>query len=270
MDDKKDLIIGAISNYNDFSVIKCWFESIKQSGFTGDVCVLATNLNESIIENIKKYTDIIFYCEPDTNLYASRFNYANKFLQKHSDTYRYVCLSDVRDLVFQRNISEIMPDLLKDKKIIAATENLIFKNESWNYSDIYNFFGFEKQQELANEEAYCAGLIAGESNYIKDLSLSIYELVKSSQHGGDQAAFNVLLHSEPWSSLTVVPKLEEAWCLNANISNAIPSVFQYLIEPSGVFNNSFVTNSNGNIFYIVHQYDRIQSWVNFYNERYAR
>ena len=38
---QKDLIIGAFNNYTDYDVLKPWVQSIKDTGFKGDIVLFA-------------------------------------------------------------------------------------------------------------------------------------------------------------------------------------------------------------------------------------
>jgi len=50
----KDVIIGGASNY-DWKKLQYWVKSIKQSGFTGDIVICATNISGETVRKLREY-----------------------------------------------------------------------------------------------------------------------------------------------------------------------------------------------------------------------
>ena len=50
---EKDLIIGAFTNYTDYDVLKPWVQSIKDTGFDGDIVLSAIDATDSIVQKLE-------------------------------------------------------------------------------------------------------------------------------------------------------------------------------------------------------------------------
>ena len=50
--EQKDLIIGAFNNYTDYDVLKPWVQSIKDTGFKGDVVLIAIGTTPELIKKL--------------------------------------------------------------------------------------------------------------------------------------------------------------------------------------------------------------------------
>ena len=48
----KDLIIGGASNY-DYDKLQYWINSIKQTDFTGDIVLCATNISKETLDKLE-------------------------------------------------------------------------------------------------------------------------------------------------------------------------------------------------------------------------
>ena len=76
----KDLIIGGASNYN-WDQLKYWVNSIKQTGFKGDIVLVATNMSgetvNKLVENLILYHSTIVWHK---NISKYNQNYQNQAL----------------------------------------------------------------------------------------------------------------------------------------------------------------------------------------------
>ena len=111
----KDLIIGGASNY-DWDQLKFWVNSIKRSGFEGDIAIVGTNMKKATIEKLQKEGIILnLYgrLNADGDMIApsngaphvERFFYLWNFLETTSEEYNNVITTDTRDVIFQKNPS---------------------------------------------------------------------------------------------------------------------------------------------------------------------
>ena len=115
---EKDLIIGGASNY-DYEKLQYWVNSIKQTEFSGDIVICATNITKETIDKLsKKNVTVYAYGVPDGNggfksetrlaPHVERFFYLWGFLNEHRENYRYVVVTDTRDVIFQTNPSDFI------------------------------------------------------------------------------------------------------------------------------------------------------------------
>jgi len=89
----------------------------------------------------------------------------------------------------------------------------------------------------------------------------------------DQAAYNILLGFGPWKDFAHTTTLKEAWAINAHVTNK-PDLIQklepYLLEKRPHMNGEgFICNDDGVPFCIVHQYDRVPEWMEYYSKKYG-
>ena len=140
------LIIGAFRGYT-FNQVKPWIESINQCGFTGDKVLIGLSTTKETIQKIADagFTAINGGNEPPKMMFhMERFLHINNYLSQHWQDYRYVVTTDVRDVIFQTNPSVFMSNIMKpglDISMIASSEAIQIKNESWNRDNIIKCFG---------------------------------------------------------------------------------------------------------------------------------
>ena len=114
---KQDLIIGASTNY-DWNKLKYWINSIKMSGFSGDIALILMNCDK---DTVKKVTDagfavVGFNQDAEGNLtYQSQLMvHVERFLHIYnvlrSNEYRYVITTDVKDVVFQQDPTKFLEE----------------------------------------------------------------------------------------------------------------------------------------------------------------
>lgn len=269
---KKDLIIGAYTNYN-WDVIKYWVNSLDQSGFTGDKVVIAYNSSKTTVNELvnRNYTVQAFakdangdFVYPqDFVIVVTRFihlwNYLNN-LPNLSD-YRYVITTDMKDVIFQSNPSIWLEKHLNDKKICASSESLQYQNEAWGADNFQGSFP-ELWNLIKDKTIWNCGVQAGSIETMKDLWLQIYLTCSAGKRlNPDQAAYNLLLNLEPWKSITRFTASEEGWAAQLGTTmdqTKIENFKPFLLEATPKISDGCVTTSTGEIYPIVHQWDRIE------------
>ena len=105
----KDLIIGAYANYK-FDLLKPWINSIKETGFRGDIVLIAIDPDTHTVEQIEKSGVIVIKAKNETKqmIHMQRFLHVYNFLKWNGALYRYVITTDVRDVIFQKNPSDYL------------------------------------------------------------------------------------------------------------------------------------------------------------------
>lgn len=258
----KDVIIGCINNYTP-DVIKPWVESIIQSGFKGDKVVISFGLPTSTIEYlISKDFQVL-----ESSLEHGQFIHNRRFLDiwhflESSDQYRYVITTDVKDVIFQLNPSEWLEKNLT-KSILASSEYLKIQDEEWNSKNI--LLNYPHIHEIIKDkEAYNVGVLAGKADEFKHFCLQLYHFILTKgpeEWYADQAAFNCLIHMNHFKEIVQFLKENEGW--NCQLGTTLDPKMkdkcsQYHLEPIPTYdNNGNVYNSKNELFYLVHQYDRV-------------
>ena len=283
-----DIVLGAITNYN-FDQIKPWVTSLDQSGFKGVKALLCYNIPYSVTNELESrgYSTLCFqkndaeqryeYAHPNFSIVLDRFIHTWTFLSRleHSQDYRYLLLSDVKDVIFQKNPSDFWDT--QTASFIGASESIQYEFEPWGEQNMIRSFGQGVYEKMAQQTIINAGTISGLLPAMLDFCLQVYLTCSGSPRqvpgggGPDQAALNILLRSLPYQPLTRVMASEEGWAAQLGTTGdpTKTEAFQnFLLEPRPIFQNGLVCTSEGTPFYLVHQYDRVPAWKNEIEMRY--
>lgn len=269
---KKDLIVGAFCNY-PFEVLKPWIFSIKESGFSGDIILIAIDSKEQTIQQIEAcgVKTIGVKKSGKMMIHMLRFLHIYNYLKQYNNKYRYVITTDVRDVIFQKNPSEWL-DVHCKEGVVAQSESIRIKDEKWNRENIIKNFGADFYEDVKNNEVYNVGILAGEASFVKDLCFSLFQMsLNRPDWVADQAAYNMLLSFKPWSLVTYKATLADAWAINAHVTNKPDQLNEFgpfLLEGRPYMEEGIVKNAEGKIFVIVHQYDRVPEWMDFYMKKF--
>jgi hypothetical protein len=300
----KDLIVGVVDNY-DWDKIKYWANSIKASGFTGHKAIIAYNMNKATIDRLTQDDFMIVGMSPldnekgfvyDTSrgsIMTDRFMHIYQMLdQFHNQAgIGRVILTDVRDVVFQDNPSTRLDEILsKGHEIVLGSENLRYKDEPWGANNMRQSFSDFFYEKMADEEIFCAGVIAGTLDTIKDFCLNLWMIARAApQHvpgggGPDQAAMNIMISMEHLTYMIKRTSPEDAWVVHAGTS------FPAIQAGSGGIGEAFRQNpnmplpfikdieystvgdfvrANGEKIAIVHQWDRVPAWKELIEGKYG-
>lgn len=287
-DSNNDAVICSICNYRDYAIIKPWINSIRKTGFTGDVVIVAINVPNEICEQAINAGVYIYRCTDASSMHPNvlRFKYISEYLK--TKTYSKVVVTDARDVVFQANPFNYLYRLDEKYKIVASSENILIKNEPWMRDNLISTFGVHVYENIKDTEALCAGVIAGDSEHVARLCDEVFtESVLAngsastitgawnerehwstwSKDPADQAAYNVLLRSIEWADLLKVCGTDEDWNINIGVSQY--NSRELLIHDNGHIEHDIVKNSSGQVFHVLHQYDRIYQLKNAVLDRYA-
>lgn len=276
---EKDLIIGAFNNYTDYDVLKPWVQSIKDTGFKGDVVLFAIGTTPELVKKLIEEGVIVISVPRNDKMmiHMQRFIHIYNFLKENAGVYRFVVSTDVRDVIFQFDPTNYLDDRINPmymSGLLASSEAIKIKDEEWNRENIKKNFGEYFYNEVEENEVCNVGVLAGRAEIIKELCFFLYQFsINRPDWVCDQAAYNILLNTKSWSSPTLVTKLKDAWAVNAHVTNK-PDMLEkfgpYLLEerPS-MDKDGLVKNSKGVPFVIVHQYDRVPEWMEYYSKKYG-
>jgi hypothetical protein len=292
---KKDLIIGGASNYG-WEELKYWVNSIKKSGFSGDIALVATNIKKSDIEKLVSMGVILslygkqdnegnFVAHSNGAPHVERFFYLWNFLNTTKESYRYVITTDTRDVVFQTNPSEWLDCNLIQHFLVASCEGIRYKNEPWNNKNMYDTFGPFFHNMHKDNLIYNVGTIAGDFDYVKGLLLTIFQMsINRPIPIVDQAVYNMIINTIPWYHDTYMAMNEDGWAiqlgatvesirsgkgdLGMSYQNNIDEYLPLYEDDQPNLVDGHVVNKHGTKFCIVHQYDRTLAWQNDIMELY--
>lgn len=282
---KRDLIIGGASNYT-WDQLKYWVNSIRKSGFKGDVALVGTNYTKETIDRLTDEGVILSLygkknekgdiTAPSNNApHVERFFYLWNFLNETGpDTYRSVITTDTRDVVFQTNPSEWLEDNLIAHMIIASSEGMRYKNEPWGNQNLLETFGPYFHNILKEELIYNVGTIAGDFESVKGLLSFIFHLsVNRAIPIVDQAVYNFIINQPPFLFDTMFSDNSHGWAIQlgttlgavesgkgdlGTIFKDDPAKYEQMYEDEQpVIEDGVVKTKEGKPFCIVHQYDRV-------------
>ena len=275
---KKDLIIGAFKNYN-FNTIKPWIQSINECGFDGDKVIISIN---SSVDTNKKLEESGFRVISKTSggnmmFHMERFSHIYDYLKINSEKYRYVITTDVRDVIFQTDPFVYVENVLQNsnKHIIAVSESIKIKNEPWNKDNIIKSFGQYFYDDVAEQDVYNVGTLAGDVDHIRDLCGMLFQLsYNRADWVADQASYNILLNWKPYTDITHYSTLNDAFTCNLHVTHKPEQMALFgphLLEPRPIFvDGVMLDGENKKPFCIVHQYDRVPELVKFVQEKYEQ
>ncbi len=276
---EKDLIIGAFNNYTDYDVLKPWVQSIKDTGFTGDTVLFAIGTTPELVKKLIEEGVIVIPVPRNDKMmiHMQRFIHIYNFLKENEGVYRYVVSTDVRDVIFQSNPFDYLEDRVDSMFVtglVASSEAIRIEDEEWNRENIRKNFGDYFYNEVKENEVCNVGVLAGRSVLIRELCFYLYQFsMNRPDWVADQAAYNILLGSKLWSAKTHMTRLKDAWAVNAHVTNKpdlVEKLKPYLLEKAPTMSDDGrIINSDGIPFVIVHQYDRVPEWMEYFSKKYG-
>jgi len=273
----KDLIIGTSTRYG-WQQLKNWVMSIKSTSFTGDVVLVVMECDQTTVEQLTQEGVKVVPVNSTLDyrskipVHVERFIHMYHFLKNNE--YRYVISTDVKDVIFQANPIDWIEKNIGSAKLMCASESLLYKDEPWGNDNLMQTFGKYIYNEFHEKEIFNVGTLAGEHKYIKDLMLSLFlSSINRPIPIVDQATYNVMMHTEPWLTVTKHCKSEDGWACQLGTTGDPTKLSHFkpnLLEPIPVIKDGKVYTSHGesNLFYIVHQYDRVPTLKEAIDARY--
>lgn len=287
---ERDLLIGVVTYDRTWDDIKVWYKSARDSGYTGDITILIYG-GENREQYAKHVDDLSFdlkFIPPDneniktlSDFMTWRFKWIYDYLKSYSQ-YRYVCITDVNDVVFQDDWS--VKCKFFDDGVIVGGENLKYADEPWSRHNMLTCFGSEEFADIRDEEIQCAGVIAGTALDVRGFCLCLWALAhtgKPSANGGgpDQAAMNILLSETGAYNAETIDFIahlgthsEAIKAGSGDVSLAGVDIFEKFIGPEHeIYDNEgdYSVEFEGRVIPIVHQYNRIPYLKEFFRNKYA-
>jgi hypothetical protein len=191
------------------------------------------------------------------------FNYRHflyyDYLLKHGRRFRNVLITDVKDVIFQRDAFSFPVG----DRIHVAMENLDIPLGDCPWTSQWVLAGYSPEvlERLKDKEMSCAGTtLASVPRMMRYLELMLAEIerMKDAYECADQAAHNLLLHE---GKLDPVQR-------HYNFSGPILTVGtepRYRLNEAGK-----LLNRDGSVIAIVHQYDRHPDLVRIVNRKIGR
>lgn len=234
--------------------------SLNKSGYSGKKIALVYDIEDETYAFLKSNGWELFEGVLSEHIILQRFKDAyyliTNFYEGHEK--EPILWVDIKDIVFQKNPQDWIERNMK-KPIMAFSECVLLKDDDWAVVNSGTSFPMEWEW-MKHKISYCAGTIVGEAKQLADLFLHIYRWSRTTSNPdqlSDQAAFNVLINLSNFKHIVQFVNQEEGFVTQLGTVLIKKDVFkEKLIEPSPNFKNNKFYNSNGNEFYLIHQYDR--------------
>lgn len=293
-----DTVVGCIAGLS-FEQIAPWVASLDACGFRGRRVVIHVRADSQTVTELNRrgYETYDASClhkgknqllegnsvrrvwrrrkgNRNDEISVNRFYYIWYFLSQvaTSPFGRYLMAIDARDVIFQRNPSLWLERNLGQKLLVVGCESLRYEDEPWSAKTMQECFGPHLWRACRHNLIYNAGTIAGDFRTMLDLCLLVYLLSPGNRVVySDQHALNLLLGSAVYQEITCFASSEDGWACQAGAiadPKLLPKVGHYLTCPRPVFDGEFVRTAAGEIFTLVHQYERVPEWNIPLREKY--
>ena len=277
---KKNLIIGGCTNYG-INQLKPWVLSVLETAPEADKVMCIGNASSETRTWLQdcgfKLVDM-----PNLNIpvHVLRFLSIHNFLKDNYLNYNYVVTTDVKDVIFQSDPFEYLSSQDSIINIIAGSESIAYKDEPWGDDNLKSAYGPYVYEMYKDKIIYNVGTIGGQSGYVKDLIFNIFtNAINRPIPIVDQAVFNVLIHTVPLRHTVFFADQKDGWAVQAG-TTADPSKIEYfrpnLVEAEPIFEDGVVKTgedgyncTKGTPFVIVHQYDRVPEWKEYFYNKYG-
>ena len=247
---KKKLIMGAVSGYN-FEQIRPFIVSLRKAGYTGDVCFFAADLPERTLAYLK-LLDVDVVSLPQEEHFSgmavsiTRFMLYQAVLSRQGDAYEGVMLTDVRDVLFQRDPFEF--DYSGKVCCFLEDDGMRIQDCPMNAEWLRSKYGETTLARIGHNPISCVGTIIGS---VPQVLLYLERLLEDLQPpfnipGDDTAVHNYMLYTHQITDVS----------LFANENGPVMTL-GYKKTHSFQFNAAgLLLNDAGEIVNTLHQYDR--------------
>lgn len=270
---QKNLILTIIHGY-DYPFVEPFIKSLKTIGYTDDLVIfisdkvsIATKKKlkqqgailieyNSVFPFIDSYKNSFENIHPSVTINNYRFILFLHFLKQSGTNYKNVMLTDVRDVIFQKQPFDGIDENLY---LFLEDQSQTFKNSELNYTWLSDAAGKEFANSVLNEVVSCAGVVIGPTSLIINYLEYIKEKLSFKnklEWGLDQGIHNSYAYHEKSEHVKLV-SYNVPMVLTLGASNT------YHLNKAGL-----LTNSDGLIYPIIHQYDRIEELFMYFKKKY--
>lgn len=197
MSPPETIVLGAI-NHHDWPVVAPWIRSLRGTGFTGRVILVAyEDISADVIKKMELEGVDVRRAKMEISVNRGRFKDFEAILRELPKD-AFVVTTDVRDVVFQTHPEGMrkLLDAAEGKELAVSSEGWCYRESDWNYRTLKTVFP-AYEEKMLNEEVYCSGVIIGTAGAMADLSARIWELSREApSFNGDQVALNIIMREK--------------------------------------------------------------------------
>ena len=258
---QKNLIIGLIKGYT-WQIIKPFFISLISAKIQNyELVVFVDKLSEETLDKIKLCGAIIKDI-PEKNLgfqdlVKYRWKLFSDFLKENKDKYNLVFATDVKDVIFQKDIFKYYNST---KPFISFNlEDTTLRNPL-NKNWVRNFCKTNEEYfKIADEQVISEGTIISTIDKFIEFADTLWQEISNLSNINDQGAINYLIYYKKLlnDSIIMSDNTGPIMALGVTGTNKI------LLD-----SNNNVLNNKGKIAAVVHKYDRKPDIVRKINKKY--
>ena len=181
------------------------------------------------------------------NVYCVRFPLYYLYLAGKRDQYARIMLSDVRDVIFQRDPFDF--EFADELCVFLEDDRQKMGECPYNSLWIRTGFGDNVLSEIGNEIASCSGVTIGSYEAIMEyLELMVDQMVRLKAHpsGMDQGVHNYLLYTRQLKNARVFH----------NLLGPVFTMGKTVDLETSFDDEGFVLNKDRSVAHVLHQYDR--------------
>jgi hypothetical protein len=264
----KNLIIGGFTNYG-INQLKPWVISAKEVAGDNDVVLVYGNATDETLDWLVEQNVVIVPMLQVQNvpIHVLRFLSIYEYLDKHWQYYNYVVTTDVKDVYFQTDPFKF----LVDRKLVIASEGLKYKDEPWGNENLFQAYGPYVYDKFKDNEIFNVGTFGGKSEYVKDMVFHIFTNgINRPIPICDQAVFNILLNTQPFKDVATKTIQWAAELGTIMDPSKIEHFKPNLLCDEPIWEDDKLKYSDGLVFPIVHQYDRVPELKKFVQQKYEQ
>ena len=251
---KKNLLIGAITNYA-WEYVAPFFKSYQRAGFENCDCVMfVANMSESTIEKIKSCGVTVLQI-PDNikneRIINSRWKIYEDFIKANPEKYNLVFTADVRDVFFQRDVFKLYENY-RSFLGIAIEDGDISDDPKYNKKWIIDAYGEDIYNMIAHERIFCVGTVWGTADKFCEFASIMWDKLGSDwarrKNVIEQGVSNYLIYHDKMFADSLIK--------SDNQSGYVMTIGLTKRENIKLDSNNNILNGKGEIAAVVHQYDR--------------
>lgn len=195
-----DLIMGHWSNL-PFADLEPFLASLRHSGFLGEVCIFVSDVTPETVRQLQDHRVRVERpgqsAQPRMTHLSSRFFTYLDFLARHGEDFRYVMLTDLRDVVFQADpFAAALP-----ADIVFAQERCWLGDCPVNRAWVTQGYGVAVAENMRDCLISCAGTtfgtVGGMLRYLTAMTGELTSRPVPIEGGIDQGVHNYIVHMRP-------------------------------------------------------------------------
>ena len=262
--DKKNVIISIIKGYS-WSLVGPFFISLISANIKNyDLILFVDKLSDETLNKIKlcgatiheipeQYLDYKELVKYKWKLYAD-------FLKENKEKYNLVFTTDIRDVIFQKDIFKYFENKQNKKPFIGFTLEDINLRNPVNKHWVKQFCeNNEEYNEIADKQVISGGTIISSVDIFIEFAEILWQTLEKFSNFFDQGAINYLIYYKNILNESVI---------FMDNNGPIMTICVAKNNKITLDSDNNVLNFKGKVAYIVHQYDRKPDIVRKFNKKY--